>query len=517
MPHLLGIDIGTSGTKTLVLGPDGKVAGTATSEHTLSTPKPGWTEQDPLEWWSAVQKSIRGALRDAKVSKDDITAIGLSGQMHGGVFLDEKGRVLRPAILWNDQRTAKECDDILEKAGGPRKMLDLVGNLPLTGYTLPKILWFKQNEAKRFARLHKVVLPKDYVRMRMTGQYVTDVGDASGMCLLDVRRRAWSDELIDLLKLDRAHLPDVVESTAQTGELETDAAHNLGLNPGTPVYAGSGDVMASAVGMGAVEAGLVAASLGTSGVMAAHSDKVAVDTKSQNVGRIATMCHAVPDAYVNFGCMLSAAGSLQWYADEFGGDLGAKGKKAKDEGEVFKKLLAMADKVNPGSDGLFFLPFLTGERCPYNDPDARACWIGLTRRHTPGHMVRSLVEGVTYNMGRMLQIMRDEMSIPVKTVRTTGGGAKSPMWRQLQADVYDAPVAMTNSEEGAAFGAALLAGVGRGDYKSVPAACKQLIKAGDTVRPKKRQAEVYAKHAEVYAKMYARLAETFDDIAKLEE
>ncbi len=518
MPHLLGIDIGTSGTKTLVLGPDGKVAGTATSEHSLQTPKPGWTEQDPLEWWSAVQKSIRGALKAAKVSKDDIVGIGLSGQMHGGVFLDEKGRVLRPAILWNDQRTGEQCDEILEKAGGPRQMLDLVGNLPLTGYTLPKILWFKKNEAKRFARLHKVVLPKDYVRFRMTGQYVTDVGDASGMCLLDIRRRLWCDELIDLLKINREILPDVVESTEQTGELEKEAASNLGLNAGTPVFAGSGDVMTGAVGMGVVEAGLINANLGTGGVMAAHSDRITIDSKGTNPGRIATMCHAVPNAYINFGCMLSAAGSLQWYADELASSGGKTPKKvAKGADDIFKKLLADADKVPLGSEGLFFLPFLTGERCPYNDPDARASWIGLTRRHGQGHMVRSLVEGVTYNMGRMLQIMRDEMSVPVKQVRTTGGGAKSAMWRQMQADVYNAPVSQTNSEEGAAFGAALLAGVGNGTYKSVPAACKQLIKLGDTVRPKKRQMEAYQKHAEVYNKMYGRLAETFADIKSLEE
>ncbi|MEM1011393.1 MAG: xylulokinase [Planctomycetota bacterium] len=513
MPHLLGIDIGTSGTKSLVLGPDGKVKGTATSPHTLVTPKPGWTEQDPLEWWGAVQKSVRGALRAAKITKDDIIAIGLSGQMHGSVFLDEKGRVLRLAILWNDQRTGEESKQILETVGGEQRMLDLTGNLPLTGYTLPKFLWFKKNEAKKFGRLEKVVLPKDYIRYRMTGLYVTDVGDASGMCMLDVRSRQWSTTLLDMLKIDRAHLPDVVESTAQTGELHKEAAAALGLNENTPVFAGSGDVMTGAVGMGVVEQGLINANLGTGGVMAAHSDRVALDTNGQQPGRIATMCHAVPDAYVNFGCMLSAAGSLQWYADEFAEK--PKGKAKPDA--VFDNLVKMAEKAPIGSEGLFFMPFLTGERCPYPDPDARACWIGMTRRTQPAHLVRSLIEGVTYNMGRMLEIMRGEMGVNIRQVRTTGGGAKSAFWRQLQADIYDAPVATTNSEEGAAFGAALLAGVGLGNYKSVPAACKQLIKAGDVVRPKKRSAEAYKKYVEVYAKQYERLAPTFQDIKSLSE
>jgi len=512
MPHLLGIDIGTSGTKTLVLGPDGKVKGTATSPHTLSTPKPGWSEQDPMEWWSACQKSIRAALKNAKISKDDVAGIGLSGQMHGAVFLDEKGRILRPAMLWNDQRTGEECREILEAAGGEQRMLDLAGNLPLTGYTLPKILWFRKNEAKKWGRLLKVVLPKDYIRYRMTGDFVTDVGDASGTCLLDVRGRQWSKTLIEMLKLDEGHLPSVVESTQQTGVLHADGAANLGLAEGTPVFAGSGDVMTGAVGLGVVEAGQLGASLGTSGVMMAHSDRVAIDANGQYPGRIATMCHAVPEAYVNYGCMLSAAGSLQWYADEFAEK--PKGKNP-DTGKVFTDLLKQAEKVEPGSEGLFFLPFLTGERCPYPDPDARACWLGLTRRHGPGHLVRSLVEGVTFNMGLMLAIMRDEMGIGVKQVRTTGGGAKSPMWRQLQADVYEAPVAATTTEEGAALGAAILAGVGLGTYKSVPAACKQLVKAGDVVRPKKRSSELYQKHLDVYRRQYDRLAPTFKDLAAL--
>ncbi|MEM7809425.1 MAG: FGGY-family carbohydrate kinase, partial [Planctomycetota bacterium] len=319
--------------------------------------------------------------------------------------------------------------------------------------------------------------------------------------------------LLDMLKIDRAHLPDVVESTAQTGELHKEAAAALGLNENTPVFAGSGDVMTGAVGMGVVEQGLINANLGTGGVMAAHSDRVALDTNGQQPGRIATMCHAVPDAYVNFGCMLSAAGSLQWYADEFAEK--PKGKAKPDA--VFDNLVKMAEKAPIGSEGLFFMPFLTGERCPYPDPDARACWIGMTRRTQPAHLVRSLIEGVTYNMGRMLEIMRGEMGVNIRQVRTTGGGAKSAFWRQLQADIYDAPVATTNSEEGAAFGAALLAGVGLGNYKSVPAACKQLIKAGDVVRPKKRSAEAYKKYVEVYAKQYERLAPTFQDIKSLDE
>jgi xylulokinase len=511
MPHLLGVDIGTSGTKVLLLSESGKVLDTQTQPHTLLTPKPGWSEQDPQEWWQATCKAVNTLVRRAKIKKGDLAGIGLSGQMHGSVFLDEKGRILRPALLWNDQRTAEQSALILEKAGGPKKMLELTGNLPLTGYTAPKLLWLRQTDIKKYNRLHKVVLPKDYVRFRMTGVYSTDVTDASGTALFDVRARKWSDELLKKLDIKPEILPDVHESTAVAGTLHADAAKSLSLEEGLPVIAGAGDVMAGAVGNGVVEKGLVNANLGTGGVMCAHSDTYRLDPD----GRLATMCHAVPGAHVVYGCMLSAAGSLQWYADELAGEEQAQAKKAKKD--VFDLLLAIADKAPVGSDGLFFLPYLTGERCPHPDPDARGGWIGLTRRHTKAHIVRSLVEGVTHGMTDMLGIMRDEMKVPVKQIRATGGGAKNTLWRQVQADLYNAPLALTNSEEGSAFGAALLAAVGCGMFKSVPDACKKLIKPTQTVRARKKQVEIYARHHALYAKLYTDLKDRYTEIAALAE
>ena len=316
MPHFLGIDVGTSGTKSLLLSDDGRVLATATAEHSLQTPRPGWTEQNPAEWWEATKKSVAHCMEKALAQPGDVAAIGLSGQMHGSVFLNDKGEVLRPALLWNDQRTAAQSQDILDKAGGPGRMLDLVGNLPLTGYTVPKILWFRQHEPDKFKRCKSIILPKDYVRFQMTGDLATDLGDASGMALVDVKNRVWSDELLSILDIDKALLPKLYESPEVTGTLHADGAAALGLKAGTPVVAGAGDVMSGAIGNGVVEAGLVNANLGTGGVMCAHSDEATLD-RGEPMGRVATMCHAVPGAYVIFGCMLSAAGSLQWYADEF--------------------------------------------------------------------------------------------------------------------------------------------------------------------------------------------------------
>ena len=503
MSHLLGIDIGTSATKALILSHSGKVVATASQPHELLSPKPGWFEQDPQGWWLAACQAVKAAMRKAKLKKEDIEAIGLSGQMHGSVFLDEKGRIVRHALLWNDQRTADQSKAIIEAAGGEKKILKMTGNLPLTGYTAPKILWLKENEGKKWARVSNVVLPKDYIRFRLTGDFATDVGDASGTALFDVKKRKWSSELIELLKLDEALFPQVYESTEVTGVLHSEAAAAMELNEGTPVVAGSGDVMTGAIGNGITEAGLVNAALGTSGVMCAFSDKPAIDKE----GRLATMCHAVPGKYVVFGCMLSAAGSLQWYADQLGEK--TVGKK----GDVFGKLMKLAEKSPAGANGTLFMPYLTGERCPHNDPDARGGWIGVTRRTEEADLVRSLVEGVTFGMNDMLRIMRDELELPVKQIRATGGGSQSTLWRQMQADVYGTPIALMSSEEGAAYGAALLAGVGSGAFKSIDAACKSKIKPKSTIKPKAKDADCYAKQYDIYTKLYGNLHERFDELA----
>jgi xylulokinase len=512
MAHLLGIDIGTSGTKTLVCTDKGKILATANVGHTLLTPKPGWTEQNPAEWWEATVAATRAVMKKAKLKPADISAIGLSGQMHGSVFLDKAGKVIRPALLWNDQRTFKQSQDIVAKAGGAKRMMDMVGNLPLTGYTVPKILWLRDNEPKRYEKVAKIILPKDYVRLQMTGEYATDVGDGSGMALVNVKTRQWSDELLSILQIDKALLPKLYESPEVTGTLTKSAASLLGLAEGTPVVAGAGDVMSGAVGNGIVETGLINANLGTGGVLCAHSDTPALDDSVEPVGRLATMCHAVPGKWVVFGCMLSAAGSFQWYADQFAQYEHALAKKTKRN--VFEILTEEAEKAPLGCEGLFFLPFLTGERCPYPDPNARAGWIGGTRRTDKPMLIRSLLEGVTFNMNGMLEILRGPMNIPVRQIRGTGGGTKSKLWRDMQTDIYNAEFGITNSEEGGAFGVALLAGVGNGTWSSVEEACRATIKVTHKQKPTKNAAK-YAKHFAVYAKLYDSLKDRFGEMAEL--
>ena len=509
MSFFLGIDVGTSGTKALLLRPDGSIAATTTADHTLQTPRVGWSEQDPEQWWNATQISVAACIEEAGISADEVTAIGLSGQMHGSVFLDDHDEVLRPALLWNDQRTAKQCDSILQKVGGPDRMLEMVGNLPLTGYTVPKVLWFREHEPELWRRCKRLLLPKDYIRLKLTGDHATDAGDASGTALLDVVNRRWSDELIGLLDLDELGLPKVYESPEVTGVLHERGAAALGLKAGTPVVAGAGDVMSGAIGNGIVERGLVNAILGTSGVICVHSDEPTIDNGANKApaGRVATMCHAVPGNYVIFGCMLSAAGSLQWYADAFRNASG---------GDAFGELMALAAEAPAGCEGLLFMPHLTGERCPYPDPDARGGWVGATRRTGEAELVRSLIEGVTFNMNAMLKIMSGPMNVPVTQVRTTGGGAKSKLWRQIQADIYGAPVAITNSEEGGAFGAALLAAVGGGAFASVLDACRALIRPTETVEPDADRAAIYARLQGVYDSLYPALAGAFEQLVAID-
>ena len=415
MAHLLGIDIGTSGTKTLVCDDDGVVIATAVAPHPLSSPKPGWSEQNPADWWAAVVAATRAVLKKAKLRGGDVTGIGLSGQMHGSVFLRDGTTPLRPAILWNDQRTAAECDDITAAAGGREKLIELVANPALTGFTAPKILWLRKHEPRVYAKTRHVLLPKDYIRLCLTGEYATEVSDASGTLLLDVVNRRWSSELLGKLDLDPAWMPAVHESHVVTGQLTAQAATELGLKPGTPVVGGAGDQAAGAVGNGIVTSGIVSATLGTSGVMFAHSDLPTRDP----LGRVHTMCHAVAGKWCVFGCMLSAGGSFQWFKSTLAGEEVAAAKKQKVD--PYALLIAEAEHAPAGSDGLYFLPYLTGERCPYPDPLARGGWIGLTARSTRATMIRSLLEGVTYGMRDALSIMQ-LMDIAITQVRASGGG-----------------------------------------------------------------------------------------------
>jgi xylulokinase len=509
MSHLLGIDIGTSGTKTVVCTDEGVVVATATAPHPIASPRPGWSEQDPLDWWAAVVAATRAVLRKAKLKGGDIGAVGLSGQMHGSVFLANGTKPLRPAILWNDQRTAEQCAEIESKAGGRARLIELVGNPALTGFTAPKILWVRQHQPKIYARAKHVLLPKDYVRLCLTGEYATEVSDASGTLLLDVANRRWSDELLGLLQIDRSLLPSVSESPEVTGRLTAAAAAELGLAVGTPVVGGAADNAAGAVGSGVVTAGIVSAILGTSGVVFAHSDQPVRDP----LGRVHTMCHAVPGKWCVFGCMLSAGGSFQWFRNNLAGGETAAAKRSK--ADPYDLLVAEAATAPAGSEGLFFLPYLTGERCPHPDPLARGGWVGLTARSTRATMIRSLLEGVTFGMRDALEIIRG-MGIGVAQVRATGGGARSAFWRQLQADVYNAPLVLTNAAEGPAYGAALLAGVGTGAWASVEQACASSIRAVTKVSPNKRSAAVYDRHYAVYDQLYGDLRDRFVDMAALD-
>jgi xylulokinase len=508
MSYLLGIDIGTSGTKTLICDKKGKVLATAVAEHDIYSPKPGWSEQDPIQWWTATQKATRDVVKKAKIKGDQIGAIGLSGQMHGSVFLGDGQAPLRNALLWNDQRTAKQCAEIEAKAGGRKKLIGMVGNPALTGFTAPKILWVRENEPKIYEKVKHILLPKDYIRYCMTGEYATEVGDASGTLLLDVKKRAWNKKLVSLLGIDQSFLPACFESHVVSGQLNRAAADLLGLKEGTPVVGGSGDQPAGAVGNGIVASGIVSATLGTSGVVFAHADQPEYDPE----GRVHTMCAAVEGKWCVFGCMLSAGGSFQWFRNNLAAperELAAKKKI-----DPYQLLIQEAAQAQPGCEGLFFLPYLTGERCPYANPNARGGWIGLTARSTRPAMIRSLLEGVTFGMADALQVMQG-MGVSVKTVRLSGGGARSEFWRTLQANIYNKPVATINAQEGPAYGVAILAGVGTGVWKSVPEACSAAISETQRIKPDPKTAKLYEKHHAQYQRLYKALVGEFDNIAAL--
>lgn len=511
---LLGIDVGTSATKALVCDERGRVVSSASAEHPISRPRPGWSEQDPRDWWASAVRATREA-----VGHDGgaVCAVGLSGQMHGSVFLPREAvgsdgrnaQPLRPALLWNDQRTAAQCAQIEAIAGGRAALVELVGNAALTGFTLPKILWVRENEPDVYKKVAAIVLPKDYIRLRMTGRVATDVGDAAGTLLFDVDARRWSERAMALFGVDRSLLPDVVESAAPTGSVTAWAARELGVPAGIPVVGGSGDNQAGAVGAGVVAPGMVLATLGTSGVIYAHSDRPRKDLGTGHAaGRVHTMCAADGTAgaagrWSVTGCMLSAGGSLQWCRNTLF------------PGESYDALIAEAAKVRPGCDGLVFLPYLTGERCPHPDPTARGGWIGLTSRHTRAHLIRAVVEGVSYGMADVLDLVRG-IGVPVEKCRLGGGGARSEFWRQMLADVFGCPVALTNTEEGPAYGAALLAGVGAGRFWSVVEACGLAISETRELAPQRDAVAAYAPTRSVYSKLYGDLRERFGELAAAE-
>lgn len=507
MTYLLGIDVGTTGTKTLLIQDDGKVVASASEEYPLHTPQPNWSEQDPADWWRAVCGSVRAVLDKVPGAATHIAGIGLSGQMHGAVFLDQDHQVIRPAILWNDQRTGEECVEITSRVGAAR-LMELACNPALTGFTAPKILWLRTHEPKHYERVRTILLPKDYVRFRLTGTFATEVSDASGTLLFDVKGRRWSKELLELLEIPREFLPDCAESQEVTGKVSRIAAEETGLREGTPVVGGGGDQAAGAVGTGVVSKGIISSTLGTSGVVFAFADKPEMDPQ----GRLHTFCHAVPGKWHMMGVMLSAGGSLRWFRDVLCHEEVAQ---AQQQGvEVYELLTAAAATVSPGAEGLIFLPYLAGERTPYPDPQARGVFIGLSLRHTKAHLVRAVLEGVTFGMRDSLEIMR-EQHIEARQIRASGGGGRSDIWRQIQADVFAAPVTSINVQEGPAFGVALLAGVGTGVYSSVPEACQATIRVVSETAPRPEVTAVYERYYHIYRSLYPLLRETFARLGEL--
>ncbi len=492
---LLGLDISTTGAKALLIDPAGRVISSASSPLTLSTPRPLWSEQNPEDWWAGMVSSIRAALAGAGADGSQVAAIGLTGQMHGLVMLDAGGNVLRPAILWNDQRTGPQCDEIRRRLGRQR-LIQITGNDALTGFTAPKILWVQQNEPDIYARCRHILLPKDYIRYRLAGEPAMDCADGSGTILFDLKTRTWSPEVLSALGIPAAWLPQTYEGPQITSRVSAEAAAETGLLAGTPIVGGGGDQSAQAVGVGAVEPGIVAVTLGTSGVVFAATEAPLVEPE----GRLHAFCHAVPGRWHLMGVMLSAAGSLQWHRDTLA------------PGTDFNTLVSEAEGIPAGSEGLFFLPYLTGERTPYPDPLARGAWIGLTVRHTRAHMTRAVLEGVAFGFKDMFTLIQDAGLGAIRQVRISGGGARSPLWRQIMADVLNAELVTVNTTEGAAFGAALLAGVGAGLYPDVDTACRATIQITGRSIPGV-DAAIYPPYYERYRALYPALAGEFKAIA----
>lgn len=505
MPEfLLGIDIGTTGSKALLVDSGGVLKASATTEYPMTIPQLQWAEQNPDEWWQATVASIKRVMGASAISPDQLAAIGLTGQMHGLVLLDGKGTVLRPCIMWNDQRSAKECLAITD-AIGVAKLLELTGNPVLPGFTAPKVLWVKEHEPEVYRQISKILLPKDYIRYRLTQSFLSDVSDASGTSMFDVGRRKWSDEMVRALTIPREWLPEVTESPVASSSVSSRASKETGLLEGTPVVGGAGDQAAQAVGAGVIKEGVVSVTIGTSGVVFASSDAF------RPHGKLHAFCHAVPNTWHVMGVMLSAGGSFRWYRDAL---CGWDKVKAEVLGrDVYDLLTNEAAEIAPGCEGLIFLPYLGGERTPHPDPDARGVFFGLTLRHTKAHLTRAVLEGVSFGLRDSLELMRS-LGITITQVRASGGGAKSPFWRQLLADVFNTDIVTVNVTEGAAYGAALLAGVGAGVFRDVGDACEKTTRIAGSMRPG-ASTEIYEKYYRRFQSLYPAVAAEFKELARL--
>lgn len=507
MAYIIGVDIGTSGTKTVLFDEIGTVIASHTIEYPMYQPKNGYAEQDPADWADAAVNTIKAVMAKSGVKKEDVNGIGLSGQMHGLVMLDGDNKVIRPSIIWCDQRTANEVKWMNENIG-EKKLIEISANPALTGWTAAKILWVKNNEPENFEKCRKILLPKDYIRFILTGEYATEVSDASGMQLLDVANRKWSDELISLMGIDKSTLGKVYESCEVTGTLTKAMAEATGLCESTIVVGGAGDNAAAAVGTGVVEDGKAFTTIGTSGVVFAHTSKVSIDPK----GRVHTCCAAVPNTWHVMGVTQGAGLSLKWFRDNF---CQAEKDTARLMGvDEYYLMDKQAEKVPVGADKLLYLPYLMGERTPHLDPNARGVFFGLSAIHTKRDMLKAVMEGVSYSLRDCVEVFR-EMNINVSDMMACGGGGSSPLWRSMLADLYNCPVKTVASKEGPALGVAILAAVGAGIYSSVPEACKGIIKTDKVQNPIEENVPQYEKYYQLYREIYPALKAQYKKLAEI--
>ncbi len=502
MKYLLGIDIGTSGTKTVLFDRGGNPISSSTAEYPLYQPEIGWAEQDPQDWWKAVCITINQVIKDSNINPESISGIGLSGQMHGLVMLDGDGNVLRKSIIWCDQRTAKECVEITEKVG-EKRLIDITANPALTGFTASKILWVRNNEPEIYEKCRKILLPKDYIRYMLTGEFATEVSDASGMQLLDIKNRCWSKEVLNALDIPIEYLGDVHESIVVSGKVHKKAAEVTGLKENTPVVGGAGDQAAGAIGNGIIKSGQISSTIGTSGVVFAHLDEPIIDEK----GRVHTFCHAVPGAWHMMGVTQGAGLSLKWFRDNFCTN---EIEVAKGMGiDPYVLMTKEAEKVPAGSRGVIYLPYLMGERTPHLNPKAKGVFFGLSAAHTKNEMLRAVIEGVSYSLLDCMEIIKDTGMNPTN-VMVSGGGGKSELWRQILADMFNCKVSTNKSSEGPALGVALIAGVGTGVYKDIDEACSIVISENSVQFPKEENSLVYKRYYEIYKKIYNDLKGNFE-------
>lgn len=507
MQYLLGVDLGTSGTKTVLFDVEGNVISSKTIEYPLYQPANGWAEQDPMDWWNATCDGIKYVISKSGIDASQIAGVGLSGQMHGLVMLDKDGALLRKSIIWCDQRTAKECDQ-LNSVIGQKRLIEITANPALTGFTASKILWVQNNEPELYEKCAHILLPKDYVRYMLTGEFATEVSDASGMQLMDVPKRIWSDEILSKCNIDKSMLAKIYESPEVTGKVHKKAAELTGLAEGTVVVGGAADNSAAAVGTGVVRAGSAFTTLGTSGVIYAISDDVSIDLK----GRVHTLCSAVPGKWTVMSCTLAAGLSLKWLRDTC---CTAEMLEAEKQGvDPYVIMDKMAEKVAPGAGGLVYLPYLMGERSPHPDPFCRGVFFGLSASHDRSNMIRAVMEGVGYSQLECLDVFR-EMNVNVSDMIACGGGGKSKIWRQMLADMYGCPVSTIKNDEGPAFGVAILAGVGAGIYDSVENACDALVKRKSVQQSDAFTQEQYLPYYELYKKLYNDLSGSYEKLASL--